>query len=52
MLKTVENKFNYLINYKRNEFELVKQINKKNFNSIIGLIEKAIKLKRNILVKK
>ena len=40
MLKTTEDKFNYLINYKRSEFELVSQINKKNFNSIISLIGK------------
>ena len=50
MLKTTEDKFNYLINYKRSEFELVSQINKKNFNSIISLIEKTIKLKKNIFV--
>ena len=46
MLQTSESKFNYLINYKKSEFDLVKQINKKHFNSIILLIEKTIKLKK------
>jgi len=50
MLKTAENKFDYLVNYKRNQLELVKKISKKNFNSIIDLIEKTIKLKKNIFV--
>ena len=49
-LKTLENKFDYLINYKRNEFDLVRQISKKKFNLSIQLIEKAIKLKKNIFV--
>ena len=49
-LKTFENKFDYLINYKRNEFDLVRQISKKKFNLSIQLIEKAIKLKKNIFV--
>ena len=47
---TSESKFNYLINYKKSEFDLVRQINKKHFNSIILLIEKTIKLKKNIFV--
>ena len=50
MLKTTESKFNYLINYKRNQLELVEKINKENFNSIINLIEKTIKQKKNIFV--
>ena len=50
MLRTSENKFNYLINYKKSEFDLVRQINKKHFNSIILLIEKTIKLRKNIFV--
>lgn len=50
MLKTTENKFKYLINYKRNQLELVKKINKENFNSIINLVEKTIKSKKNIFV--
>ena len=48
-LKTFESKFDYLINYKKNEFDLVRQISKKKFNLSIQLIEKAIKLKKNIL---
>ncbi len=31
MFKTPESKFNYLIDFKRNEFELTKQVNKKKF---------------------
>ena len=29
MLKTPESKYNYLINYKKNEFELIRQVGKK-----------------------
>jgi len=50
MLKTPESKFNYLINYKRSQFELIRQVDIKKYNSIISLIEKAIKLKKNIFV--
>ena len=50
MLKTSESKFNYLINYKRSQFELIRQVDIKKYNSIISLIEKAIKLKKNIFV--
>jgi len=50
MFKTPESKFNYLIDFKRNEFELTKQVNKKKFYLIINLIEKTIKLKKNIFV--
>ena len=50
MLKTAESKFNYLINYKRSEFGLISQVDKKKFNLMIGLIEKTIKLKKNIFV--
>ena len=50
MLKTLESKFDYLINYKKSEFDLVRQINKIKFNSAIQLIEKTIKLKKNIFV--
>ena len=50
MLKTSQNKFDYLINYKRNEFDLIKQINQRKFNLIINLIEKTIKFKKNIFV--
>ena len=50
MLKTPESKYNYLINYKKNEFELIRQVDEKKFNLIINLIEKTIKLKKNIFV--
>ena len=50
MLKTPESKYNYLINYKKSEFELIRQVDEKKFNSIINLIEKTIKLKKNIFV--
>ena len=50
MLKTPESKFNYLINYKRSQFELIRQIDIKKYNSIISLIEKTIKLQKNIFV--
>ena len=50
MLKTPESKFNYLINYKRSQFELIRQIDIKKYNSMISLIEKTIKLKKNIFV--
>ena len=50
MLKTPESKFNYLINYKKNQLELIRKIDIKKYNSIISLIEKTIKLKKNIFV--